>query len=117
MGVSCASLKCKHPFGRIMVSIQVEQGKPSTEKKEKPTKKAKKSTSNTKASIKKEDLKEIFKNVFLILLMVCFVGGLIYQIVVVTPRKNQLKELEENERLLDREILRSIYATQKLTLF
>ena len=49
--------------------------------------------------------------------MVCFVGGLIYQIVVVTPRKNQLKELEENERLLDREILRSIYATQKLTLF
>ena len=37
--VSCASLKCKHFFGTIMVSIQVEQGKPSTEKKEKLTKK------------------------------------------------------------------------------
>ena len=42
---------------------------------------------------------------------------MIYNIVVVTPKQNQLKELEENERLLDREILRSIYATQKLTLF
>ena len=45
------------------------------------------------------------------------VGAFIYNIIVVTPRENKLKELEENERLLDREILRSIYATQKLTLF
>ena len=42
---------------------------------------------------------------------------MIYDKVVRQPKREQLKELEENERLLDREILRSIYATQKLTLF
>ena len=42
---------------------------------------------------------------------------MIYDMVEREPKRKQLKELEENERLLDREILRSIYATQKLTLF
>ena len=52
-----------------------------------------------------------------ILVIGFFVGGMIYDMVEREPKRKQLKELEENERLLDREILRSIYATQKLTLF
>ena len=55
--------------------------------------------------------------IFVILLVVYVVGWIIYGNFVSIPRQTQLKELEENERLLDREILRSIYATQKLTLF
>ena len=55
--------------------------------------------------------------IFVILWIGFFVGAMIYDKVVRQPKREQLKELEENERLLDREILRSIYATQKLTLF